>query len=119
MWSQAVTSSAATDDDLQPMCLDELLSREANCQISPDYRCDLDPTDGGDAESWEVPVAGDFLGREMPQAAHNDEDIYAVPMVPLEIIERGAAPPLSEFTRVCRAILGLAKVDGNPPFQLQ
>ena len=41
-------------------------------------------------------------------------------MVPLlESIERGAAPPLSEFARVCQAILRRAKVDGNPPFQLQ
>ena len=41
------------------------------------------------------------------------------PVVPGESIERGAAPRLSEFTRVCRAIPGLARVDGNPPFQLQ
>ena len=94
MWSPVATSGATTDDDLQPMCLEELLSREANRQISPDYRCDLDPANGADADSWEVPITGDFQGRETPQAAHSDEDIYVVPMVPFESIVSGAAPPL-------------------------
>ena len=90
MWSPATASSATTDDNLQPMCLDEPLSQEANCQMTREYRRDLDPTDGGDVDSWEVSITGDFLDRETPQVAHSDEDVYAVPMVPLQSIDTGA-----------------------------
>ena len=51
----------------------------------------------------------------MSRVAHSD-DGYAGPLVPLESVGRGAVPSLR---RVCRAIPGLARMDGNPPFQLQ
>ena len=119
MWSPAATSGAATNDGLQPMCLDELLSQEANCRLSPHYRCNDDHTDGEGIECWALPIIGDLSSREVLCVAHNDADSYALPLLPLESVERGVVLSLMDHTRVCRAILGLAKIDGSPPFQQQ
>ena len=66
-----------------------------------------------------MPITGDLSSREVSRVTHSDADSYAVPLVPLESVEMGAVHSLMEHTRVCRAIPGLARIDGNPPFQLQ
>ena len=91
MWSPAVASGAAIDDTLRPMCLDDLLSREASRPMSPDHHCDSD-------DNWEMPINGGFLDSEPPirgepPAECNEDDGYEVPMVPLESVGGGAAPP--------------------------
>ena len=116
MWAPAATSGAATDDDLQPMCLDELLLQEANCQQGPKSSCELDTSEGGDVDSWAVPITGDFVGRET-QPAHGDEDIYAAPMVPLESIDRGAAPPFRSLPEYAGPSRGLPGWMATPAFK--
>ena len=118
MWSPAATSAAMTDDDLQAMCLDDLLSREVSYLVNTDYQ-------RGPNENWEVPIHGGFLDSEVQTtpgaqpAECSEADSYESPMVPLESIGGGITTPSPECIRVCRALLGLARVNGKPPFQMR
>ena len=81
MWSPVATFGAATNDDLQSLCLEDLLSREGSRPMSPDHHCT--PND-----NWEVPINGGFLDKEPPirggpPPEYNEDDGYEVPMVPL------------------------------------
>ena len=95
MWSPAATSATMTDEDLQPMCLDNLLSREVSHPVNTAYQC-------GPGENWEVPINGGFLDSEAPTtpgaqpAGCSEADSYEIPKVPLESIGGGIPPPSPE-----------------------
>ena len=81
--------------------------------MSLDHNCDRD-------DNWEVPINRGFLDSETPQIRgepppeYSEDDAYEVPMVPLESVGGGAAAPVPEYTKVCRAIPGCSEALGSP-----
>ena len=98
MWSPVCISGTTTDDDLQFICLDDLLASATSPYVEPSSQLAVPEN------NWEVPITKSPLSINpafiyaTPRTTIKREDSYDVTMVPVESVLRDNTPPLAHGT---------------------